>query len=165
MAANTKMLGFWLTRSFGYWYSVVGDDIWSVSFAAFTTRAVLRALRQMDYSCYAAWGQYSDSCKIILTIKPVNLGGICDFFTSSPSRGAPTSTTTLIFFTNFTAEIWGNRNFVVRQTVFFLFSFLRLLRLPFYIHFCGRTVNLFWLAFFDCGASIFLFPNFLARFS
>lgn len=53
IAANA-VLGFWLTRSFGYWYSVVGMTFGALVFAALTTRAVLRALRQMDYSCYAA---------------------------------------------------------------------------------------------------------------
>lgn len=53
IAANA-VLGFWLTRSFGYWYSVVGMAFGALIFAAITTRAVLRALRQMDYSCYAA---------------------------------------------------------------------------------------------------------------
>ena len=47
-------LGFWLTRSFGYWYSVVGMTFGAFIFAALTTRAVMQALREMDYSCYAA---------------------------------------------------------------------------------------------------------------
>ena len=47
-------LGFWLTRSFGYWYSVVGMTFGAVIFVALTTRAVMQALREMDYSCYAA---------------------------------------------------------------------------------------------------------------
>jgi hypothetical protein len=53
IAANA-VLGFWLTRSFGYWYSVVGMAFGALVFAVITTRAVLKALRQMDYSCYAA---------------------------------------------------------------------------------------------------------------
>jgi hypothetical protein len=47
-------LGYWLSRSFGYWYSIVGLALGALVFAALTTRSVVRTLRQMDYSYYAS---------------------------------------------------------------------------------------------------------------
>ena len=52
--AGNAALGYFLTRSFGYWYSIVGMTFGALIFVALTTKAVIRALREMDYSCYAA---------------------------------------------------------------------------------------------------------------
>lgn len=45
-------VGLWLSRSFGFWYSIVGMTFGSLVFAVVSSFAVARTLRSMDYSVY-----------------------------------------------------------------------------------------------------------------
>jgi hypothetical protein len=46
--------GYWLSRSYGYWFSIVGMTLGALVFALLTMVSVVRVLRQMDYRYYAS---------------------------------------------------------------------------------------------------------------
>lgn len=45
---------WWLSRTFGYWYSIVGLALGAFVFAALTTEAARKSLQSMDYSYYSS---------------------------------------------------------------------------------------------------------------
>ena len=49
------VVGFVLSRTLAYWYSVVGLTVGALVFAAVSTRYAMRVFRNLDYYYYSAY--------------------------------------------------------------------------------------------------------------